>query len=183
MVYVALLRGINVGGNRKVEMARLKAVFEAAGMLGVSTYINSGNVLFGAPARKGAALARELESAIEAEFGFPVPVIIRDANQMSALDAELPDDWMDGPRTKCDVMFLAREVDRPDILDSLTIKPEIDEVRYTPGAILWRVDRPKVTRSGLMRIVGSELYLQMTIRNCNTARKLAALVGDAQANS
>ncbi len=55
MTYVALLRGINVGGNRKVEMKRLKATFERAGFADVRTYINSGNVIFGSESTDAAS--------------------------------------------------------------------------------------------------------------------------------
>jgi uncharacterized protein (DUF1697 family) len=74
------------------------------------------------------------------------------------------------------VIFLGEEVDAPEVLEQLVIKPDIDEVRYVPGAVLWRVERSKVTRSGLMRLVGTELYAQTTVRNCNTLRKLAGMM-------
>jgi uncharacterized protein (DUF1697 family) len=70
MVYVALLRGINVGGKNKVEMKRLKAVFEAAGMESVRTYISSGNVIFSSSIRSKARLAKLLEEAIAKRFRF-----------------------------------------------------------------------------------------------------------------
>ena len=92
------------------------------------------------------------------------------------LSRHCPTDWSNDESAKCDVMFLAEEIDSPDILARLTIKPDIDEVRYVPGAVLWRVERPKATRSGMLKLVGTELYAQMTVRNCNTARKLGALV-------
>jgi uncharacterized protein (DUF1697 family) len=176
MTYVALLRGINVGGGRKVDMKELKATFERAGMEEVRTYINSGNVLFRAASGEPGQLVRLLESAIRSTFGFPVKVILREAGDVKALVEALPDTWVNGPDAKCDVMFLGEDIDGPDVLDRLTIKPDIDDVRYVPGAILWRVDRPNVTRSGMMKLVGTELYAGMTVRNCNTVRKLDALM-------
>ena len=68
MVYVALLRGINVGGKNKVGMKELKAAFEEAGMTSVRTYINSGNVIFSSGIRGRARLGALLEEAI-AQFG------------------------------------------------------------------------------------------------------------------
>ena len=56
------------------------------------------------------------------------------------------------------------------------IRPVIDDVRYESGAILWYVARSKVTRSGMLKLVGTKLYANMTIRNCNTLRKLDALM-------
>lgn len=175
MTYVALLRGINVGGNRKVDMKSLKALFERLGLEEVRTYINSGNVIF-TSAELPPALTPLIESQIETEFGFPVKVLLRDAENIAALVAALPEGWANDDAWKCDVMFLGESIDRPDVLGELTIKPDIDDVRYVPGAILWRVERHAATRSGMMKLVGTDLYAQMTVRNCNTARKLDALM-------
>ena len=174
--YVALLRGINVGGNRKVDMKQLKATFEHAGMNDVSTYINSGNVIFRSDSDDPVSLTELLESAIQSEFGFPVKVMLRDTGNIRALVEMLPDDWVNGPEAKCDVMFLGEDVDDRAVLDLLTIKPEIDDVRYGPGAVLWRVERSAATRSGMLKLVGTDLYANMTVRNCNTLRKLDALM-------
>jgi len=176
MIYIALLRGINVGGNNKVAMADLKVVFEQAGMTNVLTYINSGNVIFQSDEMSKTKLARLLEKAIEIRFGFFVKVLVWDKPSLLALANKLPDDWVNDTTMKCDVMFLWEEFDSPGILKKVVIKPGIDDVLYHPGALLWRVDKDKVTRSGLLRIVGSDFYKHTTIRNCNTLRKLAALL-------
>jgi uncharacterized protein (DUF1697 family) len=183
MVYVALLRGINVGGNNKIPMAQLKTVFERAGMQAVKTYINSGNVVFAHDTLEASTLAQLLEAAIETEFAFRPKVLVRDAPGLLAVAEALPNDWKNDDEAKCDVMFLGEAIDRPEILDELTIKPEMDRVIYTPGAVLWWVARKNVTRSGLLKIVGTETYRQMTVRNCNTLRKLAQLVREAEAAS
>lgn len=175
MTYVALLRGINVGGNRKVDMKQLEAVFERAGMSDVRTYINSGNVVFCSDAHRP-DLVPTLESAIERGFGFPVRVMLRDAEQIAATVSAIPSDWAHGPDARCDVVFLGDDVDDPDILDALPARPNIDDVRYVPGALLWRVERSKLTRTGMTKIVGTPLYGSITVRNCNTARKLHELM-------
>ena len=176
MVYVALLRGINVGGKNKVDMKQLKAAFEQAGMTSVRTYINSGNVVLSSAIRSRSRLAEQLEGAIADSFGFHVRVLVRDRKAMRALGDALPKSWVNDASMKCDVMFLWDEVARPSIVTELPLKPEIDEVKYAGGAILWRCDAKKVTRSGLMKLAGTPLYKQMTIRNCNTTRKLIELI-------
>jgi uncharacterized protein (DUF1697 family) len=82
--YVALLRGINVGGHRKVPMARLKAVAGQLGLGAPRTYVASGNLVFSADTGAGDLEAR-LEKAIEREFGFAVDVIVRSAAEWTAL--------------------------------------------------------------------------------------------------
>lgn len=73
---------------------------------------------------------------------------------------------------KCDVMFLWDKYNNKSVIEQLTIKPEIDEVKYVHGALVWKVDRKNVTKSGMMKIVGTDLYRNMTVRNCNTVRKI-----------
>ncbi len=179
MTYVALLRGINVGGKNKVAMPRLKKTFEAVGLTDVTTYINSGNVIFKEARRKPATIVSALEKAIEKDFGFPIRVLIRDLPAVKKVIQALPEAWTNDQKMKCDVMFLWKEVDRKDIVKDLTVKPEIEDLVYVPGALIWRVDRPAITRSGMLKMVGTDLYKAMTIRNCNTVRKLAELMASA----
>lgn len=176
MVYVALLRGINVGGKNKVDMKKLKAAFEAAGMTSVRTYINSGNVIFSSKSRSRTRLAGVLEDAIADAFGFSVDVLVRDLKTMRTIVKALPRTWVNDAAMKCDVMFLWDDVARASVVKELPTKPEIEDLKYVAGAVIWRVDRKNVTRSGMMKLVGTPLYKRMTIRNCNTTRKLLELM-------
>lgn len=88
--YVSLLRGINVGGHKKILMAELRAVYTALGLDPVRTYIQSGNVVFGGGKGSAATLARTLEKAIKDAFGFDVPVVIRTAADMERVVAGNP---------------------------------------------------------------------------------------------
>lgn len=176
MVYAALLRGINVGGKNKVEMARLKNVFEKAGFSDVKTYINSGNIIFSDDNRTKNEITKILEYSIENEFDLKINVLVRDIHNINEIASSLPDTWVNDKKTKCGVMFLWEGYQEPNVLEQLKIKPGIDTVKYVGGAIVWHVDRKNVTKSGMMKIVGTELYKKMTVRNCNTVRKVAALM-------
>ena len=176
MMYVALLRGINVGGSNKVSMAELKAVFENAGMASARTYINSGNVIFSSRLRARTKLVATLEAAIADHFGFEIRVVVRDIERMTALVKAIPRGWKDDQSERCYVMFLLPEVDRSSIVNDLTVKPDLDDVLYASGAIIWRVDRKDITRSGMTKLMGTPLYKQMTIRSINTTRKLLQLM-------
>lgn len=81
--FVALLRGINVGGHRKLPMADLRALAEDLGLFNVRTYVASGNLLFESD-RDEAAIVRMLERVIEKHFGFTVDVIVRTQSQWNA---------------------------------------------------------------------------------------------------
>lgn len=181
MTYVAFLRGINVGGNNKVDMKQLAACFEAAGMQAVKTYINSGNVIFIDDKRLPKEIVSALEATIEKAFGFSVKVLLRDLPQMKTTVKALPATWTNDSDMKCDVMFLWEAIDTPEVLKQTIYKSELEKVIYTPGAILWSIDRKNVSRGGMLKLVGTDLYKQMTIRNCNTARKLLELMKQASA--
>jgi uncharacterized protein (DUF1697 family) len=82
--YLAILRGINVSGHKIIPMKELKALFEELDFQGVSTYIQSGNVLFRAPAADPKTLASQIEARIQDRYQFHVPVIIRTAADLKA---------------------------------------------------------------------------------------------------
>jgi uncharacterized protein (DUF1697 family) len=175
MIYVALLRGINVGGNSKIEMNRLKALFESLGLEDVTTYINSGNIIFSSH-KDPELLDTTLENAIESEFKIKVPVVIKDQNTILNLIKKIPDHYTNDTEQKTDVIFLWKEVDSKKTLEELIIKPDYDRVEYISGAIVWNVLRKDVNKSGLLKIVGTQLYKKITIRNINTVRKIALLM-------
>lgn len=173
MRYVALLRGINVGGNNKVEMGRLRLLFENLGMTEVTTYINSGNVVFSSPAIVTSLL---LEEAMKTEFGFEIKVLVVEAATIARVSREVPTDWINDSQTvKCDVLFLWPEMDNPLVMNKIATT-EVDELRYIPGAVVWRVWRKDYKRSGMNTFIGSEVYRKMTGRNINTVRALAGLL-------
>ena len=176
MRYVALLRGINVGGGNKVEMKQLKATFEGVGFTNVRTWINSGNVIFDTGEADRAALTARVEASIEARFALQVPVLLRSAEEMRAMVDAIPASWVNDDSMKCDVLFLWPEVDAPSIVEKLDLDPAIDDLIYVPGAAIRRADKPDSAKTRLTRILGTPLYKQMTMRNVNTARKLAAML-------
>jgi uncharacterized protein (DUF1697 family) len=175
MQYVVLLRGINVGGKNQVSMADLRAALEANGCHEVKTYINSGNVFVTSslPAGKVNDL---VEQTINEMFGFAVYAITQTAAAFRKIANALPDDWTHDKTMGCNVMFLWQDIDAPDLVEQLPIKPGIDMVKYVPGAILWAFDGANRSKSGMARIVGQGPYKKMTIRNANTVRKIAALL-------
>lgn len=177
MKYVALLRGINVGGNNKIEMAKLKTIFESLGYTSVKTYINSGNIIFETSDAHG-SLSKEIEKAIENEFKINISVVVKSLTEINTIEKVIPKDWTNGGDSKTDVLFLWDEMNKKEVLDDLKIKPEIDHVKYINGAIIWHVERKDIGKSGLLKIVGTEIYKKVTIRNVNTLRKLKLLMDD-----
>lgn len=176
MVYVALLRGINVGGKNKVEMKQLKETFLRLGLESVVTYINSGNVVFADEHQTKEALENKLRQEIYQEYALDIPVLIRSLNDFEVLMQVLPVDWKNDDTMKCDVLFLETGLHEDAVMEKLTVKPGIDAALQAAGVIIWSVERKNVTRSSLTKIIGTELYKKMTVRNVNTTRKLFELM-------
>lgn len=88
--YIALLRGINVGGHRSLKMEDLRELFSSMGFDNVTTYIQSGNVIFDASSKDETVLARRIKAQIEDTFGYDVPVIIYSAKRLQKILDEVP---------------------------------------------------------------------------------------------
>lgn len=172
MIYVALLRGINVGGKNKVDMKKLKETFVRAGMQSIVTYINSGNVIFIDEKHSKAEISEILERVILEDFSLEIKVLIRSMDDFEAMMSILPESWNNDSNMKADVLFLWDEVDQETAYSQLVIKPDIDTVLIFPGGIIWAVDRENISRSGATKLVGTALYRKITVRNVNTSRKI-----------
>ncbi|MBS6504139.1 MAG: DUF1697 domain-containing protein [Clostridium sp.] len=172
MVYVALLRGINVGGKNKIDMKLLKETFVRTGMESVTTYINSGNVIFTDMKHTKTEITNLLEEAIFRYFQLNIKVLIRSLNDFEHMIKVLPESWRNDKNMRSDVLFLWEEFDRKTVINELKIKPEVDTVMYVPGAILWTLDKVNITKSGLNKFIGTDVYKKMTARNFNTTRKI-----------
>ena len=174
--YVALLRGINVGGNNKVDMKQLKQLFEKHELSQVSTYINSGNIIFSSPEKNREKLTTFIEGIIQKKFGFPVKTLLRTKAEIKKIADSLPAAWMNDETQRTEILFLWKNFDKKSSLKLLTINPEVDHVQYISGAIAWNFERKHYKKSGLHKFIGTELYKHMTGRNINTVRKLASLL-------
>lgn len=178
--YVAWLRGINVGGNHKVNMAELKASFEALGFESVKTYINSGNVIFKASNTKPEGIESAIEQALEKQYGFLIRVVVRTADQIDAVIKGVPKSWLKPDDLRCNVIFLSRSIDKPGILEDVAPKAGVDELHYLPGALLWSASFSDITKSNLSKLVGTPIYKNMTIRIFNTVLKVRELMRQIQ---
>jgi uncharacterized protein (DUF1697 family) len=172
VVYTAFLRGINVGGKAIVAMAAIKEALEALGLSDVRTYINSGNVIFSTRATDTRRLTSRIEKGLEERTGMAIKVLVMDHKSLARLVAAIPRSWVDDKTMRCYVLLLWKELDNRKILEKLPITPGVDDVKYTPGAVIWHVDRRKLARSRMNRLVGTAFYKQITARNANTMRKL-----------
>ena len=175
MTYVAFLRAVNVGGKGIVSMAAIKEALVAIGMSNVRTYINSGNVIFSTKQADSHKLATRIEKALEQHTGMPIKVLVVDHKALKKLVDAIPRTWVDDKTMRTYVLLLWKELDDRGILNRLPSKAGIDELKYTPGAVIWRVDRKNLGKSRMNRIIGTPFYKKITIRSANTMRKLDEL--------
>ncbi len=173
--YVALLRGINVGGKNIIRMADLKVCFEKQGFGDVATYIQSGNVIFAAPA----ASTDKIEKALAATFRYQAVVVVRSAKQMNAIVEGAPAGFGKAPaKYRYDVMFLRDAVTAAAALKQVKVKEGVDAVHAGKGVLYFSRLVAKATQSQLGRMTQQPVYQDMTIRNWNTTTKLLAMMSD-----
>ena len=175
MRYVALLRGINVGGRTLVKMADLKACFERLGFDDVSTYIASGNVLFES-GDDAAGLATTIEAAIEQRFELPVKVVVLDRASYARIVKAIPKPWIGDGTLRANVAFVRRGTDAKAVVRDLEPDPAVEEVKAVKGAILWATRRDALNRSVMRKLIAGAAYKELTVRNLNTTLKLQELL-------
>ena len=175
--YVALLRGINVGGNNIIKMNALKACFESLGFKDVRTYIQSGNVLFRAAGSNQASLTKRIETALSKSFNYKSRVVLRSQKQLKAIVAKAPKGFgSDQDTYRYDVLFLKAPLTASKAMKSVSMKEGVDEAYAGKDVLYFSRLISKATQSRLSRIASMPVYQNMTIRNWNTTTKLLNLL-------
>ena len=177
---IALLRGINVGGHRKVPMARLRELMEALGFSDVRTYVQSGNVVFTGPDAPAVEVARRLEQELAATFGFDVSVVVRSRDELAeVVEANPLRDVATDPARHL-VVFRDSNVDLERVahVDPAEFAPEAFHVR---GRELYVWAPEGVRDSRLLKVLSEQrLGGTATARNWRTVEKLLALADEGQ---
>lgn len=178
MRYVALLRGINVGGKNIIPMTGLKACFEDLGLSDVSTYIASGNVLFGA-AGSARVLAGRIERALTAGFRYQASVVLRSAAEMRTVVTRAPKGFGTDPaQYRYDVAFLKEPLTARVAIKQVPQREGVDQAYAGRGVVYFSRLVKRVTQSKLSRLTTLPIYQQMTLRNWNTTTRLLDLLDE-----
>lgn len=176
MRYIALLRGVNVGGNNKVPMSDLKASFEQAGFRSVSTYINSGNVLFDSEETSIEKLISQCEELLKKKFGIPISLTIIDVDTLKDALDHAPEWWDMDQDSKHNAIFVMPPATAAEISAEVgEMKPEYEKVSDSKNVIFWSAPLKTFSRTRWSKIVGTKAYQKVTIRNANTTKKLLEL--------
>lgn len=170
--HLALLRGVNVGGRNKVPMAELRSLFEALGFADVSTYIQSGNVLF---STTGSVTPKSLQTSIEEQFGVDATVVLRTSQELRRVVEALPFTGADA--SKLHVGFMAHEP-ADDALANLDAEPFQPEEFAIAGRELYFHLPNGMGRAKLPAHLERRLQVPTTIRSWSTVKKLLELTGE-----
>ena len=182
--YVALLRGINVGGKNLIRMTDLKSCFEAAGYYDVVTFIQSGNVLFTAGETDLTHLTEQIEAVLSDRFGLEqARVVVVSHKMLGQILKQAPKGFGTEPENyRYDVMFCRKPLSPKEALKSISLNPEVDQGAHGTHALYFSRLIAKSAQSRLAKVVQVPFYREITVRNWNTTSKLLALM-DARADS
>jgi len=176
MRYVALIRGINVGGKNPIKMTELKICCEQQGLREVATYIQSGNVVFTAGARSG-EIAGRLEAALATRFACRTAVMLRTHEEMETIVGRAPKGFGRQPdKYRYDVIFLGGPLTPKETLAKVATRAGVDQAFAGVGVLYFSRLIAKASQSQLARIMSLPIYKSMTIRNWRTTTTLLQMM-------
>lgn len=176
--YIALLRGINVGKNKRVAMADLRALVERIGYTNVKTHLNSGNVVFSGPSQPNQAVAAAIETAIAQTLAMEIPVVVRTGEELQRIVAENPFPERADDHTTLHVAFLSGTPD-PKVVDTLASVDKGDDDYRVLGDNVYLSYPNKITGAVFMPTgLDNALNLPSTSRNWRTVLKLAEMTAN-----
>ncbi len=176
--YVAFLRGINVGGNSLIKMDALRAALADSGLEAVTTYIQSGNVLFESQSTDEHALGKQVEDCIKKHFKLDVAVAVFNHGEWQHIISNAPTWWGKNADWKHNIFVVVTPLSAKDIAQDIgKLKPEFEKLqignRVLYQSIAWKGIGRGATGS---KLASNKVYKQISIRNYNTATKLASLL-------
>lgn len=174
--YIALIRGINVGGNNKVSMLALKTELEKSKLSDIATYINSGNVIFSSPETSLVKLVAAFEQILEESFAVTTTVSVLSVAEFHEAVEHAPKWWGSDNDTKHNGLFVIAPTSADEIIKEVgSPKPEYEKIDSFKHVIFWSAPVATFGRTRWSKIVGTAAYKSVTIRNSNTIRKLYEL--------
>jgi uncharacterized protein (DUF1697 family) len=172
--YIAMLRGINVSGQKIIPMADLKALFLKLGLKDAKTFIQSGNVVFTSPAGS-AVLVGKIEAGIRQAFGFDVTVVLKTLPELSRIVKALPFQPKEGERAY--ITYLAEAPEQAGVKALEAARNEVDDFVIAKAAVYILVRAAAGYGKTLFsnNFVEKKLKVRATSRNLETSLKLIAL--------
>lgn len=178
-VIISLLRGINVGGHKKIKMAQLRELYESLGLRSTRTILQSGNAVLVTKDQDLSAIGAKIERGILDTFGFEVQVLLRTAQEFRAIFEYLPFNEAElGQASKLAIVYLAESPTDDTLADLKTSIPGPEVIR-AHGKELFITYPDGMARSKLTnQFIERRLGMTATARNWNTSQKILSLLAD-----
>lgn len=174
--YLAFLRGINVGGYRKIKMTDLRATFISAGYTDVITYIQSGNVIFNSTEINPELLSQNIEQSIEKTAGFRTEVIIRTASELENIVHQNPFEGREDDRHKLYVTFFKVEPTQDIIQELLSLRSDIEQFTIRKRELFSLIDKKAPQKSRFSNnFIEKHFNIPATTRNWRSVIKILEL--------
>ena len=179
MIYIALLRGINVGGHKIIKMADLRSLLEDVGFQDVMTYIQSGNIVFKSAVQIPAKLENKISITILDQYGFEVPVIVKQRSEIEGIMANNPfTDPKDIDENKVYFVLLKNQP-KPEMVKALSeLQFENEELVITPKCVYLKCALGAGKAKCDNNLIERKLQVEATTRNTKTLLKLLDLSSD-----
>lgn len=173
--YVAFLRGININGKNKINMSDLKTEFKALGFSDVTTYLNSGNIIFKSEADNVRLL---IEKMIIEKYGLEIPAYVIDSDSLLDILQHAPTWWNTGDKDKYDNLIFILSSDSPEEICKSIGEPTegLEQIKTYKNVIFWTFDRAKYQKSNWWKKTASaSVAKKLTIRTANTVNKICKI--------
>ncbi|MDE6625632.1 MAG: DUF1697 domain-containing protein [Lachnospiraceae bacterium] len=176
--YIALLRGINISGKNKISMSELKKSFAELGFAEVTTYLNSGNVVFSCDTDDKKCIANKIELMIKDSFNLNIPVFIILQEKLQELLKHAPDWWGDDNKEIYDnLIFIMPPLSYDEFYNEIgSPKAEYEKAHNYKNVIFWSFSRKDYQKTNWWsKTANSNISDKLTIRTANTVRKIAGM--------
>lgn len=174
--YIALLREINISGKNKIAISELKKGFSEIGFVEITSYLNSGNIIFSSSVDDKDILSNKIRLMIKDRFDLDIPVFIILQEELIDILDNAPDWWGDDNKEIYDnLIFIMPPLSYQDIYDEIgESKVEYETVYNYKNAIFWSFSRKDYQKTNWWsKTASSSISDKITIRTANTVRKIA----------
>jgi uncharacterized protein (DUF1697 family) len=177
--YIALLRGINAGGRNIIKMDELKRIFEEIGFSDVTTYIQSGNVVFSDIERDKLKVIEKTKKKIAEKIKTEINIVILTLSEIKEIINTKPENFGENNEEyKYDVIFLIEPLTVEDAIKEFNPRDGVDKIFEGKRVLYFSRLKKEITKSRFSRIIESKIYQKLTIRNWNTTKKMYELISE-----
>ena len=177
--YIALLRGINVGGNNIIKMENLKQCFTDMEFSDVKTYIQSGNIIFKTQETDKLKLIQRIENQLLKTFSVEIKTAVFTDSEWKEIIQNAPQNFgLEPEKFRYDIWFLLPEITADEIASTIRLREGVDFLKAGKNAIYSSRLISEAGKSYLLKINQTPMYKHITVRNWNTTTKILELAKD-----